>query len=330
MDSVSDDTGHILVLGSADALTTVSSLLREQQFSIAHADCGAEAVRQIRSDPLIDMVLLIPGESLEASTELCRSIKFDRRSAFVAVVCLLPEQHGDRAVEVLEAGADDCIRLMLSPREVALRLRKAVSLKRATDSLEDSTTVITALANAVEGKDHYTCGHVQRVGDYCMEIGKRVGTSSEDLWALRIGGIVHDIGKIGIPDQILNKPGKLTEEEMAVIRRHPVIGHDILKGLRTFHGVLPIVRWHHEKPNGKGYPDGLAGEQIPLKARITAVADVFDALCTDRPYRPALAMPECKRILRQSGENGDLDARLVSVLFSILGDALPAALSPAA
>ncbi|HEX2973920.1 MAG TPA: HD domain-containing phosphohydrolase, partial [Tepidisphaeraceae bacterium] len=135
-------------------------------------------------------------------------------------------------------------------------------------------------------------------------------------------GVVHDIGKVGIPDHILNKPGKLTDEEFAIMQRHPAIGYDILKPMRTFHAVLPIVRWHHEKPNGKGYPDGLKGDELPLLARITAVADCFDALSTDRPYRPALPLAKCRAILQESGEKGDLDMELVRVLFAILDEGM--------
>jgi putative two-component system response regulator len=141
---------------------------------------------------------------------------------------------------------------------------------------------------------------------------------AEGLNALRIGGIVHDIGKVGIPDNVLNKPGKLTDEEMAVMQRHPVIGYEILKPLRTFRPILPIVRWHHERPNGTGYPDGVGGEKLPLLARITAVADVFAAICTDRPYRKAFPLPKCRQILSESAAAGQLDNDLVQALFNVL------------
>lgn len=195
-------------------------------------------------------------------------------------------------------------------------------LKQATDLLEDASAVVLALANAVEGKDAYTCGHVERVGTYSVQIGKRMGLSEDDLSALRTGGAVHDIGKIGIPDQILNKPGKLTEEETQVMQRHPMIGYDILKPLRTFQAVLPIVRWHHEKPNGGGYPDGLKGEEIPLLARIAAAADVFDALATDRPYRAAFPIAKCVEILREFVGKGELDEGVVGVLVGILEEGM--------
>ncbi|MEI8195830.1 MAG: HD domain-containing phosphohydrolase, partial [Phycisphaerae bacterium] len=146
-----------------------------------------------------------------------------------------------------------------------------------------------------------------------------VGLEAEALETLTLGAILHDIGKIGVPDHILNKPGKLTDEEMAIMRQHPVIGYDILKPLRTFRAVLPIIRWHHERPNGRGYPDGLQSPEIPLLARITAVADVFDALATDRPYRPALPLEKCRAILLEEGTGGNLDMDLVRVLLKLVG-----------
>jgi putative two-component system response regulator len=151
-----------------------------------------------------------------------------------------------------------------------------------------------------------------------VAIGERIGVDADGLAALKTGGVVHDIGKIGIPDHILNKPGRLTDEEMAVMRRHSMIGYDILRPLRTFQNVLPIVRWHHERPNGTGYPDGLKGQDIPLPARITSVADVFDALTTDRPYRPGLPLPQCREILSSSADKGDLDPLLVQIFQEVL------------
>jgi putative two-component system response regulator len=250
--------------------------------------------------------------------ELTRSIKFDQRSHLLSVVCVLTPQQSPSSAALFEAGADDCIHCHAADSDLRPRLMRAVRLKRATDSLEDAQTVIAALAGAIEGKDHYTCGHVERVGDYSIAIGKRIGVDAEALAALRTGGVVHDIGKIGIPDQILNKPGKLTDEEMAIMKRHPVIGYDILRPLRTFRNVLPIVRWHHERPNGSGYPDGLAADDLPLLPRIAAVADCFDALSTDRPYRKAFSMPQCEQMLLESAQRGDLDSKVVDALFQII------------
>lgn len=310
--------GRILLVGAAEALAPLAATIGSQTWSYTTVCSPREALRCVREDPSIDLLVLVPSDELSPHTELCRAVKFDSRSAFVSVIVLLPKHHADRSTDVFEAGADDCIPASASQRELLLRMLKAIRFKQATDSLEDSAAVITALANAVEGKDHYTCGHVERVGMYAVRIGREAGVDADGLTALKMGGVVHDIGKIGIPDQVLNKPGKLTDEEMAIMKRHPVIGYDILKPLRTFHDVLPIIRWHHEKPNGGGYPDGLAGDDVPLLPRITAVADVFDALATDRPYRKGFPIAKCREILLDMGAKGDLDTDLVNMLFHVL------------
>ncbi len=318
MSPAATSSNRVLLVGVPQLLTRVTGLLDGRLWSHAVLESPAEVLRHLRGGAAIDVVLMVPGEQVDAYIELCRSIKLDERSRLVAVICLLSPGQDDRVADVYSAGADDCIRSCALDREILLRLHRAVQVKHATDTLEDAGTVITALANAVEGKDHYTCGHVERVSTYCLALGERLGVDAEELAALKTGGVVHDIGKIGIPDHILNKPGRLTEEEMAVMRRHPVIGYDILKPLRTFQHVLPIVRWHHERPNGTGYPDGLKGKDIPLPARITAVADVFDALVTDRPYRPGLPLPQCRSILAGSGDKGELDPLVVRIFLEIL------------
>jgi putative two-component system response regulator len=307
-----------LLVGPTDGLDNAARVLPSGPWSVEVSPSPREALHRAREDASIDMLVLAPGSALSPYTELCRSIKFDKRSSFMCVVVLLPPGQDGLIPDVFEAGADDCIRDSASDREVLLRLLKVMRLKHATDSLEDSAAIILALANAVEGKDHYTCGHVDRVGMYSVAIGRAIGLDAEDLGTLKLGGVVHDIGKIGIPDHILNKPGKLTDEEMAVMQRHPVIGYDILKPLRTFRPVLPIVRWHHERPNGTGYPDGIGREKLPMLARITAVADVFDAICTDRPYRKAFPLPKCRQILSESAAAGQLDNDLVQALFNVL------------
>ncbi|MCY2953457.1 MAG: HD domain-containing protein [Planctomycetota bacterium] len=310
--------GRVLLVGSDESVERLKAILLAQSSSCVVVGSVIDAMRCLRQEPTFDLVVLIPQLTPDACLELCRHIKFDQRSRFISVTCILSEQLSDRKVDFYDAGADDCIRTVTSDDKLTLRLMKAIRMKQATDSLEDSELVIKTLANAVEGKDHYTCGHIERVSAYAVEIGRRVNVNDEGLTALKIGGIVHDIGKIGIPDQILNKPGKLTDDEMAIMKRHPVIGYDILKPSRTFRNVLPMVRWHHEKPNGGGYPDGLKSDGIPLSASITAVADCFDALVTDRPYRPAFSLPKCKEILGDCAQKGDLDAAIVQVLFTIL------------
>jgi len=312
--------GRVLVVGPDDCAGPVVRAVAAQQWQCIRQPTPAGVLMRVRLDPDLDAVLLAPANDPGPYIELCRHIKFDARTAFVAVIFLLPAEQVARRADAFAAGADDCIQHPASEDEIALRLTSACRLKRATDSLEDATAIITSLANAVEGRDAYTRGHVERVAAYCKEIGRRLGLGCRDLHILEIGGIVHDIGKIAVPDQILNKPGRLTPEEFDIMKRHPVVGYDVLQPLRTFRPVLPLVRWHHERPNGTGYPDGLSDAALPLMPRIVAVADVFDALSTARSYRPAFSPVQYRKILEESAEKGDLDPRVVQVLFEILDE----------
>jgi putative two-component system response regulator len=310
--------GRVLLVGATDSAPDVAAVLAAHPWQCAHAATSAGVLRRLHTVRDIDLVVLVPNGEFREYTELCRQIKFDQRTAFVAVLFALPAEYADRRFEAYAAGADDCLPLPASPQELGLRLSRAFQFKRATDSLEDASAILSSLANAVEGRDAYTRGHTERVSAYAVEIGRHIGLDPGSFPTLRIGGIVHDIGKVAVPDQILNKPGKLTDAEFDAVRRHPLVGFDVLRPVRTFRAVLPIVRWHHERPNGKGYPDGLQGDQLPLLPRIVAVADVFDALSTARPYRPAFSVDEYTDILRRSADHGDLDPVLVAALLEIL------------
>jgi putative two-component system response regulator len=317
---------RLLVVGpEGSARSAVVALAVEHGWEWESAQSAPQAIRRLRTRADIDVVTLAPTDArgLRDAVELCRTVKFDQRTRLVSVVCLLPAVQVDRRVELYESGADDCIDPDAPPREIRLRLEKAVRVKHVTDTLDDADAIVMTLANAVEGKDEYTLGHVDRVSTYAVEIGRRLGIDSEGLAALKLGAVVHDIGKVGIPDPILKKPGKLTDEEMQIMRRHPLIGYEILKPLRTFKDVLPIVRWHHERPNGTGYPDRLKGDELPMLPRIISVADVFDALSTDRPYRKALPLEQCASILLEEREKGNLDDTVVRTLLEILSAGNP-------
>ena len=322
--------GRVLHVGLPQRSLQLEAALNADTWEYTHFDTPSGVLRRVRNAPAIDLVILAPEASLDAYTGLCRQIKLDARTAFVSVVFMLLPVHAERRADVFEAGANDCIQLPASPKEVELRLSSAIRVKRATDSLEDSAAVITSLAAAIEGRGAYTYGHVERVSMYSVVIGRRIGVDREGLAALKLGGIVHDIGKVMIPDQILNKPGRLDDIEMEIVKRHPTIGYHILQPLRMFRDALPIVRWHHERPNGTGYPDGLEGDQFPLLARIVTIADVFDAISTARPYRPALSPGECRAILNAAGESQELDPSLVAALFEILDGGERALVGPPA
>jgi putative two-component system response regulator len=311
------DTAAVVV-GPAESLDAATQLLPPESGDFETYQAPEPALRHLRRDPRAGVLIIAPGEEISRYIELCRSVKFDRRTRLVAILVILKPDHASHSLNFLKAGADDCVSLSASSEELHLRLQRALRTKEATNTLDDAESVITALATAIEGKDECTCGHVDRVSSYCTEVGRRLGVPPTGLTTLHTGGLVHDIGKVMIPDQILNKPGKLTPEEMSVMQRHPVIGYEILEPLRTFADVLPLVRWHHERPNGTGYPDKIGGSDLLLLPRIVAVADVFDALSTDRPYRKAFPVSKCAEILKDMAGRGELDESVVATLMEIV------------
>jgi len=227
------------------------------------------------------------------------------------------DRSSDR-VRALDAGADDYMSKPVDRVELVARVRSALRLKRVYDSLDSTEQVIFSLAAAVEAKDPYTEAHTQRVAESARRIGARMGLSPEELEALYRGGIIHDIGKIGIPDAILLKPGELDYEERVRMNLHPIIGENIVAPLRSSADLRPMIRHHHERYDGTGYPDRLANEQIPLLARILSVCDAYDALVNDRPYREHLSREQAFAILRE-GAGRQWDPRIVQLVIDEAG-----------
>jgi putative two-component system response regulator len=191
-------------------------------------------------------------------------------------------------------------------------------LKDFTDELEHAEDVLCTLGRSVEARDPYTEGHCERLSAHASELGSHLGMEEESLIALRRGGYLHDLGKIRVPDEILKKGANLTPEEWKVMKQHPATGEAICKPLKSLRLVLPIIRHHHEHWNGSGYPDGLRGDQIPLLARILQVVDVYDALRTARPYKPAMSHEDSAETMVREARAGLWDSELVKEFFSML------------
>lgn len=185
---------------------------------------------------------------------------------------------------------------------------------------ENTRNLVITLANVIEAKDKYTDGHTRRVGMISRMIGSKMGLAEDKLNFLETAGLIHDIGKVGVPESILNKPDRLTPEEFDVIKKHSEIGETIIKPLGSLQECLIPVRHHHEKLNGSGYPDGLVGDEISIETRILCVADIFDALYSDRPYREKMPLSQVKEILSQDVQKGCLDAFVVGSLFEMIND----------
>jgi len=218
----------------------------------------------------------------------------------------------------IEAGADDFLNKPIFPIELFARVASLLRVKEYTDELENADTVLCTLGRSVESRDPYTEGHCERLAAYASELGCYMGLGEEEQLALRRGGFLHDLGKIAIPDEILKKHGLLSPDEWRLMQQHPLIGENICKPLRSLRMVLPIIRHHHEHWNGTGYPDRLAGESIPLLARILQVVDVYDALRTERPYKTAHSHEHAHETMKAEAERGLWDGAIVGKFFSLL------------
>jgi len=219
--------------------------------------------------------------------EICRRLRADPLTATLPVMVITAHTALDDMVAALDAGADDFLAKPVQQVELLARMRSAMRLRRAITSLERATQIVAALANAVEAKDLGLVHHCRWLAHHAARVGAQVGLRGEELEAVAYGALLHDVGKIGVSEHLLRKEGPLSEEEWGLMRRHPEIGERICAPLRASRAFAPIIRHHHERFNGTGYPDGLRGEQIPHGARIVAIADAYEAMVHGRPYQPA-------------------------------------------
>jgi putative two-component system response regulator len=253
---------------------------------------------------------MMPG--LEG-VEVCRKVRALRKPEPPYLIVLTSRDGKENIVTALESGADDHIAKPFDRAELNARLRVGLRIV----GLQTSQTVVYAIARAVEAKSPYTQGHAHRVSRYALALADFIGLAEKDKEVLERGAIVHDIGKIAVPDAILNKPGPLTPAEFEIAKQHPAEGVKIVTPLESCREVIPLIRWHHERPNGQGYPVGLAGEAIPFLVRILSVADVYDALASERPYRGVLPHDVCLNILQKNADGGELDPDLVTAFCQL-------------
>jgi putative two-component system response regulator len=265
-----------------------------------------------------DLVLTDVHLGAMSGIELCAQLKADPRYELMPVVILTAVGDLEARVAGLAAGADDFFTKPVEFVELRTRLGALLRVRQLLSQLDRAEAVITTLALTIEARDPYTLGHCDRLSRYAVALGEALGLDQEMLRALRLGGYLHDLGKIAVPDGILLKPGPLDPLEQERIRAHPGAGSDLVLGLRSLELVRPIMRHHHEKWDGSGYPDGLKGEAIPLGARIISVVDVFDALHTDRPYKTALSRSDAVSLLIRETDAGYWDPRVVDSFLEIL------------
>jgi putative two-component system response regulator len=310
---VVDDDGTL-----RDVLAEALAMLGHAAVTVASAEAALTALEGGLRPDLILTDVNMPGAS---GVELCGRLKSDPRFLLTPVILLTAVSDLDSRVAGLAAGADDFFAKPFEFVELRTRVTALLRAKSALDELERAEGVITMLGRTIEARDPYTGGHCERLAGYAVALGSALGADDQTLKALRLGGFLHDVGKIAVPDAILLKGGPLDPAERAAMQAHPRVGADLMRGLRTLEGVVPIIRHHHERMDGSGYPDGLEAEAIPLGARILAVVDVFDALRTPRPYKPAFSTEQTLEILLRETDGGAWDPRVVEAFLPIVRSA---------
>ena len=302
---------------SEDNRELLSQMLRVQGYRVVCAADGAEALDVLAGQP-IDLALVDVMMPRCTGFAVCRTVKARPETRLIPVVLITGLGSADDRIRGIESGADDFLNKPIRKEELLARVRSLVRLKRFTDELDNAETVLCSLAHSIEAKDPYTEGHCERLSRYSIALAERLGLPEEQRVALRRAGVVHDIGKVAVPEQILLKPGPLDPDERRIMENHPVIGERICAPLKSFRFVLPIIRHHHERMDGTGYPDHLKGSHIPLSARVLQTVDIYDALTTQRPYRKALSSQEALSIVREEVRRGWWDGSLVDTLENVL------------
>jgi len=297
-------------------IDVLTRFLSREGYGVITAQNGVEALNQVsRHRP--DLILLdVTMPEMDGFTT-CRRLKDDEHTALIPITMLTGLDDREHRTRGIEAGADDFLTKPFEHSILRARIRSQLRLKRLTDQLEHTENVIFMLAQAVEAKDAYTEGHLRRLRSYGEQLAVACELSYNEVRAVRYGGILHDIGKIGISEAILLKPGALDADEIAQIRRHPEIGAWIISQMRFAREVGPIILGHHEHWDGSGYPQGLRGEEIPIGARIITIVDAYDAMTTDRPYRKALPLEEVVRRLR-AGRGTQFDPQMLDIFLELL------------
>jgi cyclic di-GMP phosphodiesterase len=296
--------GRVLVVDDNEAVTRVfERLLGQEGYEVEVAHDGLSALHSIeaRMPDLVVLDVVIPGLN---GFDLCRRLKQDQATRLLPVVLVTGHNERDKRIEGASAGADDFLSKPVDTEELIARVRSLIRLKRYTDDFDSASSIIMMLAVMVDSRDGYTVGHCHRMANYATALGRSLGLSDEDLQTLRRGGFLHDIGMLAIPDSVLRKRGPLEPEEYELIKSHPAIGDSLCAHLRSLQPVRAIVRHHHERLDGSGYPDGLRGDEIPVVAQIIGLVDVYDAITTQRAYQHVQPTEHAVETLRDQVRRG--------------------------
>jgi putative two-component system response regulator len=309
---------RILVVDDlAENREILAGLLVPEGHDVETARDGLEALEQATAHPP-DLILMDVTMPRLTGFEACRRLKAGPRTELVPVVLVTGLLAREDRIRGIAAGCDDFLTKPVDSEQLLARTRTLLRTKALVDELEQAENVLVSLATALDAKDKYTSGHSQRVGSYAEALGAAMGLAGKERRDLRRAGLLHDIGKIGTDLAYLTKPGALTTAEYEEVKRHPVIGYEICRPLRTMAPLLALNRGHHERLDGRGYPDALKGEQIPVSLRCLTVADVYDALTSDRSYRSAMTTDAALDLMRKEAGVGMWDLRIVDTMGEVV------------
>ncbi|QEL18169.1 HD-GYP domain-containing protein [Limnoglobus roseus] len=318
----SESPASILVVDDSPVVSTfVRRLLEKEGYEVSVAADGAAALAAIaaRGPELVVLDVDMPGLN---GLEVCRRIKAAPVTRLLPVLILTGTDLENARVTAWEFGADEFLTKPFRSVELVSRCRSLIRQKRLVDERDSTESVMYAMVRAIEAKSGFTHAHSDRVGEYAITLATRLGLPETDRELLRRGAALHDVGKISTPDAILDKPGRLTPEEYAVVKQHTTEGARIVEPLRSARSLIPLIRWHHERMDGTGYPDGLPAGTLPLLVRVLAVADVYDALASVRPYRGAMSHDLCRSMMEKDAAGGGLDPDLVHTFFEVVANTL--------
>ncbi len=298
-----DEQKILVVDDHPDNIRLIQTYFRDEPWIISSASNGQEALQAVTEEPpdLILLDLMMPRMD---GFEVSKRLKSDMQTRLIPIVMMTAFANSENKIKGIQIGVDDFITKPINFLELRTRIRSLLRIKSYTDELEQAEKVIFSLALAVEAKDQYTMGHCTRLAEIGAELGRNMGMSDDEVTTIRRGAYLHDIGKIAINEQILLKPGPLVETEFRRVKQHPVVGERICKPLKTLQSALPIIRHHHERFNGSGYPDALKAGEIPITAQIVGMVDCYDALISDRPYRRAMNQENAINLIEKDAKAG--------------------------
>ena len=306
----------LIVEDNPDGAEVLKDILSAEGYICDIAPDGVTAELKVPMNDygVILLDIMLPDKS---GFELLEKFKNDSSTSMTPVIMLTALNDTQSRIKGYNLGCNDFISKPYNHYELIARVKNHLRLKNALADLEDTNNVLYTLAAAIEAKDLYTRGHSNRVSNYCYNLAKNLGWSENDCIGIKRAGLLHDIGKIGVPDFILTKPGSLTAEEYQIIKTHPVLSAEICLSLTKLKDAIPIIKYHHERYDGKGYPAGLASSAIPLGARIMAVCDSWDAMTSDRAYRKKINRDDVIRILNANA-GAQWDPEIVKAFISFL------------